>query len=173
MLRTALHLSSALLLSIGCAACGSDAGQDADAAIGADASVDAQTSCEGDDFRHAPPPSEAYGIKRVFVDVTRVEAEAVLDAATQTATARATMHFQMGDEGGNPIFDLRQTISYAELDGEELEDPNWELRFRGFDTGSLRAADAWLPACSEHQLYLEYPLAEPLPDVQNGTAPIW
>ncbi len=173
MRRLSLFASSAIALLAVASACGSGSGEDPDAAAAPDAGIDAPTSCEGPDFRFAPPPSEAYGLKRVFADVDRLEARAVFDVATQKADASATLYFQMGDEAGNPVFDLRQQITYAELDGVPMEDPNWALRFRGFESGSLRATDARLDACTSHELYLEYELGEPLPDVQNGTAPIW
>ena len=162
--------STALLLLV--SACGAGADESPDAQV-ADAASDAATSCEGPDFRFAPPPSSAFGIERVFVDIERLEASVVFDVAAEVARARATMYFRMGDEGGNPTFDLRQNLAYIEVNGTELHPAS--VRFSDFSLGlesAMRVAEIVLEPCSDNTLYVEYELATPI-RVSEGTPPAY
>lgn len=68
-------------------------------------------------FDLAPPAKIVDGLMAVPIDVRRITASLTFDGATQTAAGDATLEFVVGPQAGNPIFDLRQTITAAWLDG--------------------------------------------------------
>ncbi len=136
--------------------------------------VDADTSCNVGDFQWAPPPYQAEDGLRVFLDFDRIEAHLVFDVETEQATATATVWFRTGDAGGEPVFDLRQSIDHGELDGVQIAPDALGFHGFGLDTASgFRVAERTVEPCSEHQLYLEYQLGEPSPQVENGRAPVY
>jgi hypothetical protein len=118
--------------------------------------------CGGEDLKLAPPPTEVDGLRAVPVDLQRVDARVVLDASAHTAQAEAAMRFRMGPVDGYPIFDLRQTIVEATLNGAAL-DPE-KLAHHGFGGGegaALRVLGVWLRACSDNTLVLRYAIGRP------------
>ena len=68
-------------------------------------------------FHLAPPPKTVDGLLAVPIDIQAISATFVFDGAAQTASADATITYTVGPDAGNPIFDLRQTITEAWLDG--------------------------------------------------------
>ena len=76
-------------------------------------------------FDLAPPAKLVDGILAVPIDIERVEALLVFDGATSTARGDATIFFSMGAQAGNPIFDRRQTITAAWLDGVAVDFRHW------------------------------------------------
>jgi hypothetical protein len=68
-------------------------------------------------FDLAPPAKTVDGLLAVPTDISSIQASFVFDGAAQTATADATITYEVGPAAGNPIFDLRQTITQAWLDG--------------------------------------------------------
>ncbi len=145
-------------------ACGAESDPIVDGGPVDAAPVDAFESCEGDDFRYARAPKSVWGgITAVPIDVIDVDASFVFDMVASTGAATATMHFALGDAGGSPAFDLRQTIDYLELNGDAIHPA--EASFHDFypadSVSGLRVANVVLDRCSENELYLEYPLGEP------------
>lgn len=119
--------------------------------------------CHPEAFTYAPAPLERPGYTLVPIDVLALEADIEFDPAAQQAHASATLTFQLGESGGLPLLDLRQTPTQIWLDGEPLAldrfpfvDPGG-----GSDT-TLRALEAELAPCSVHELVFEYPLELPL-----------
>lgn len=51
------------------------------------------------------------------IDIELSEAAFTFDAASQTASADATIRYTVGPTAGDPFFDLRQTVAEAWLDG--------------------------------------------------------
>ena len=68
-------------------------------------------------FDLAPPAKVVDGLLAVPMDIQRVTAALVFDGAALSGTGDATVEFTMGAQAGRPIFDLRQTIASAWLDG--------------------------------------------------------
>ena len=87
--------------------------------------------------------------------------------AEQTAAADATITYTVGPTAGHAIFDLRQTISEAWLDGAMF--PVAQLAHHTFGSGAftdLRVIESFQGAGSVHALRVKYALE--LPDAQLG-----
>jgi hypothetical protein len=113
-------------------------------------------------FEHAPPPTTVDGLLAVPIDVTSVTATLTFDAANRTASGTATMDFVVGPTAGCGIFDLRQTITSATLDGAPI--PPAQLAHHDFGGGfgaQLRVIGQSLPAGSAHTLAVTYDVAMP------------
>jgi hypothetical protein len=118
-------------------------------------------------FELAPPPKTVDGLLAVPIDIASIGASFVFDTATQTASADATISYEVGPTAGRPIFDLRQTPSAAWLDGAVFDVA--KLAHHSFSAdpqAKLRVIDAVQAAGSVHSLRVTYPLA--LPDAQLG-----
>ena len=118
-------------------------------------------------FHLAPPPKTVDGLAAVPIDIQTIDAVFIFDGAALAATADATITYTMGPTAGNPIFDLRQDIASAWLDGTPF--PSAQLAHHTFGTGSftdLRVIEEVQSAGSAHTLRVQYPLATP--DVQLG-----
>ncbi|WP_394845503.1 hypothetical protein LZC95_51785 [Pendulispora brunnea] len=140
------------------------ANADADAASDAGTDSGPGSSCTpGDDLAHAPPAMNIDGLPAVPIDIHGVDAKVTLDAATKVGTVDVTMRFKMGAKSGYPIFDLRQTIQTAKVNGTELSPQSMELHdFSGGDGAELRIiAETNLAACSENTIQLTYTLGKP------------
>src|SRR5688500_11770641 len=118
-------------------------------------------------FDLAPPTKTVDGLLAVPIDISNVSAAIVFDGAASTATVDATITYTVGQAAGNPIFDLRQTITSAELDGAAF--PVAQLAHHSFGTGSfttLRVIESVQGAGTVHTLRVQYVMA--LPDSQMG-----
>lgn len=118
-------------------------------------------------FHLAPPPKTVDGLAAVPIDIQAIDAVFIFDGAASAATADATITYTVGPTAGNPIFDLRQDIASAWLDGTPF--PPAQLAHHTFGTGSftdLRVIEAVQTAGSVHTLRAQYPLATP--DAQLG-----
>ncbi|MCL4800839.1 MAG: hypothetical protein KJ025_14700 [Burkholderiales bacterium] len=118
-------------------------------------------------FHLAPPPKTVDGLAAVPIDIQSVEALFVFDGAASAASADATITYTVGPAAGNPIFDLRQDITAAWLDGAPF--PAAQLAHHGFGAGAftdLRVIESVQSAGSVHTLRVQYPLATP--DSQLG-----
>lgn len=74
----------------------------------------------------------------------------------------ATLEFTMGPQDGNPIFDLRQTITDAWLDGATISpDKLAQHDFGGGSHAELRILETLLTAGSTHTLRVRYTLDIP------------
>ena len=94
-------------------------------------------------FHIAPPAKTVDGLLAVPVDIQSIAASFTFDGATGTASADATITYVVGPTAGNPIFDLRQAITQAWLDGSIF--PAAQLAHHDFGTGSftnLRVVEA-------------------------------
>jgi hypothetical protein len=115
-----------------------------------------------DDLIHAPPATPVDGLMAVPIDVDRVQATLVFDAAAKVATLEAEMQFAVGPTGGNPIFDLRQPISEARLNGSPLAPAELAHHDLGGGPGAeLRVIARTLAAGSTNTLELRSTLATP------------
>jgi hypothetical protein len=113
-------------------------------------------------FHLAPPPKTVDGLAAVPIDIQTVDAALVFDGAASAATGDATITYTVGPTAGNPIFDLRQEITSAWVDGAPL--PVGQLTHHTFGSGSftdLRVIEAVQSAGSVHTLRVQYPLATP------------
>lgn len=118
-------------------------------------------------FELAPPAKTVDGLLAVPIDISTIDAAFVFDGAASAAAADATITYTVGHTAGNPIFDLRQSIEQAWLDGTPF--PAAKLAHHGFGTGSftdLRVIESVQTAGSVHTLRIQYMLA--LPDSQLG-----
>jgi hypothetical protein len=68
-------------------------------------------------FHLAPPPKTVDGLAAVPIDIQTVDAALVFDGAASAATGDATLTYTVRPTAGNPIFDLRQEINSAWVDG--------------------------------------------------------
>jgi hypothetical protein len=71
-------------------------------------------------FDLAPPVKLVDGLVAVPIDIQHIDAKMIFDGATKDGIGDATLEFITGPKNGNPIFDLRQEITAAWLDGMEL-----------------------------------------------------
>src|SRR5580658_5409161 len=67
-----------------------------------------------------PPPVQLEGRLAVPVDLHQVEASVRFDVTSQTAEVSATVELTVDGPTGFPVFDLRQDIDAAALDGRPL-----------------------------------------------------
>ena len=113
-------------------------------------------------FYLAPPVKTVDGLKAVPIDIQRIDAALTFDGAAGSGVGDATLEFTMGLEDGNPIFDLRQTITGAWLDGVPV--PLAQLAHHDFGGGTgaeLRILESILTAGSTHTFRLTYDLGTP------------
>src|SRR5262245_41390606 len=118
-------------------------------------------------FELAPPPKNVDGLLCVPIDIESITAVFTFDGAAQTATADATVVYTVGPTAGNPIFDLRQNITQAWVDGVVFLVT--QLAHHDFGVGTftdLRVIEDLQTAGSVHTLRVQYNLA--LPDSQLG-----
>jgi hypothetical protein len=121
----------------------------------------------GTNFDLAPPATLVDGLWAVPIDIQQITAKLSFDGSTSSGTGDATIVFQMGRKTGNPIFDLRQSITAAWLDDFPL--PVERLAQHNFGGGlnaELRIIEAILPAGTTHTLRVTYTLGIP----QSSTA---
>ncbi len=116
----------------------------------------------GTNLRLAPSARLVDSLWAVPIDIKRITASLTFDGAAQNGVGDATLEFTMGVQNGNPIFDLRQTITAAWLDGTSL--PVAKLAHHDFGGGlnaQLRVVEALLAAGSTHTLRVTYTLGPP------------
>ncbi len=127
--------------------------------------TDTGTTGDADDacaIEHAPPVTQVDGLTAVPIDILDLSAVVTIDAATKSANATATLHFRVGPDAGSPLFDLRQVIVGAALDGDPIDPILLKARDLGGGPGAtMRVLNAPLLACSEHTLELTYKLQKP------------
>jgi hypothetical protein len=125
------------------------------------------------DFRLAPPPTPVDGLLAVPIDVQQVQAVVTLDGATSTAQADATMTYTVGPTAGNPLFDLRQTVGQAWVDGAPIDPGLLAAHDVGAGTFStIRVLDAVQAAGSVHTLRLVYALGTPQSQLGGAYPPV-
>lgn len=123
-------------------------------------------------FHLAPPSKVVDGLLAVPVDIQTVQATLLFNGSTQTSTADATIQYTVGPTTGNPIFDLRQHLSQAWLDGAPF--PVAQLALHNFGGGAfteLRIIEAAQTAGSVHTLRVQYNLGLPLSQLAGSYPP--
>jgi hypothetical protein len=118
-------------------------------------------------FRLAPPPTTIDGLHAVPVDFGDLHAAVTFDGAASSARVDATVTYTVGPDAGCPLFDLRQSIDQAWLDGAPVDPSTLAAHDVGLGAlSSIRIVDAVQPAGSVHTLRLVYALGTP--DAQLG-----
>jgi hypothetical protein len=114
------------------------------------------------DFHLAPAPTVVDGLLAVPIDVHHLQAVATLDGAASRAQADVTMTYAVGPTAGNPLFDLRQTIEQAWLDGAPIAPGLLAAHDVGAGSFStIRVIDTIQAAGSVHTLRMVYALGTP------------
>lgn len=110
----------------------------------------------------APPVATVDGLVAVPIDIQRITACLTFDGATNSGSGDATLEFTMGMQDGNPIFDLRQTLSSAWLDGAPLAVEKLAHHdFGGGPYADLRVIEVPVAAGTIHTLRVTYDLGPP------------
>lgn len=113
-------------------------------------------------FHLAPAPKTVDGLLAVPMDIQDLQATLVFDGATQITSVTATITFITGKQNGCPVFDLRQTITGALLDGVAIAVTDLaHHNFGGGANADLRIINKILPANTTHTLQLNYSLGLP------------
>lgn len=113
-------------------------------------------------FHLAPTAKTVDGLLAVPIDIQHLQASFIFDGATNVTTVTATITFITGNRNGCPVFDLRQTITSATLDGVALPVANLaHHNFGGGTNADMRIVMSALPANSSHTLQLNYSLGLP------------
>ena len=116
----------------------------------------------GTNFDLAPPVKTVDGLKAVPIDIQKITASLTFNGATSSGAGDATLEFITGPEAGNPIFDLRQTITDAWLDGVPLAVAKvGHHNFGGGVDAELRVAELVLAPGTAHTLRVKYTLGLP------------
>ncbi len=126
----------------------------------------------GTNFHLAPPAKLVDGLWVVPIDIQNINASLTFDASTSSGTGDATLEFKMGRYTGCPIFDLRQNITAAWLDGAAL--PVAKLAQHSFGGGTnadLRVVESSLAAGSTHNLQITYQIGIPQASMAGSYLP--
>lgn len=113
-------------------------------------------------FHLAPPSKIVDGLQAVPIDIQTIVGRLAFDGAAQTGEGDVTLTFIAGSVDGCAIFDLRQTILEAWLDGAPVAVA--QLAHHDFGGGThaqLRILESPLTAGSTHTLRLRYDLGVP------------
>ena len=114
-------------------------------------------------FHLAPAPKVLPGgITAVPMDIEHLDATFDIDAGAHAATATASLRFVSGPVAGNPIFDLRQTITDVRLDGASLGAAAAPSRdFGGGPGAELRVLNTSVAPGTTHTLEVDYAVGPP------------
>jgi hypothetical protein len=113
-------------------------------------------------FHIAPPAKTVDGLLAVPMDIQSIDGSFLFNAGTSVATADVTISYTVGPTAGNPIFDLRQPITEAWLDGAVF--PPAQLASHSFGAGmfdTLRVIESVQAAGSVHTLRVKYTMGIP------------
>ncbi len=122
------------------------------------------------DFDWAPPPLEIDDLIGVPIDVHNLEASMTFDFESREIQVEALMTFMVDVDGGFPVFDLRQEIDFAELNGEVIDAALMGSRKISKQTGSVRILERGLAAGVAHKLRLKYEVDKPNAPGARGAA---
>jgi len=112
------------------------------------------------DLKNAPPPLEIDGLTGIPIDISTLEATAVFDIKSKTASVVADLTFEMSADG-MPVFDLRQDIVSGSINREALKPEQMATHDLGKTSGTIRILETELKAGTTHKLHLEYTLHKP------------
>ncbi|VXB23861.1 conserved hypothetical protein [Pseudomonas sp. 8BK] len=124
----------------------------------------------------APPPKLVDGLWAVPMDIVRIDASLLFDAATQQISGDATLAFRLGKHAGCPIFDLRQSVTGVWLDGVVVAPADVASHdFGGGANANLRVLNRVLDAGSSHSLRLTYAVGVPQASMTGSYLPqiVW
>lgn len=125
-----------------------------------------------DNLKLAPAPKIVDGLLAVPMDIQHLQASVIFDAAVLTASATATITFKTGIQDGCPVFDLRQTISTALLDGVPIAVTDLAAHdFGGGANAQMRIINRVLPAGTVHSLQVNYTVGPPQSAAGGGYPP--
>lgn len=130
----------------------------------------------GSNLDLAPPPKLVDGLWAVPMDIARIDASLLFDAASQQISGDATLDFRLGHYAGCPIFDLRQSITGAWLDGAAVALADVASHdFGGGANANLRVLNRVLDAGSSHSLRLTYAVGVPQASMAGSYLPqiVW
>jgi hypothetical protein len=113
------------------------------------------------DKKNAPPSKSVDGIVGVPIDILKLQGTVVFDVEQKKALATADLVFEMTGEGGFPLFDLRQTVSKASINGKEVSPELLSNHDFGKQAGTMRILEESLAAGAQHTLHLEYEISKP------------
>jgi hypothetical protein len=123
-------------------------------------------------LQYAPQPKLVDGLLGVPIDIQTIDAHLVFDGNTSTATGDATVNYLMGAQNGCPVFDLRQTISNAWLDGVPIAPAQLAHHdFGGGANADLRVINSPQTAHSAHTLRVQYAVGPPQTDTAGNYTP--
>lgn len=123
-------------------------------------------------FDLAPPSVTVDGLAATPIEIQHIIARLAFDGASSSATGDATLEFVVGPDGGCPIFDLRQTVTAAWLDGNPLTPAQVAHHDFGGGAGAeLQVVDTARAAGSAHTLRLTYGLGPPHASTVGGYLP--
>lgn len=142
--------------------CAPAGGECVTALTGLLAALPAPAGIAGTNLDLAPPPALVDGLWAVPIDISRVEASLVFDAATRSARGDASVKFRLGRHAGCPILDLRQTPDAVELDGAPVAVTDIAAHdFGGGPGAEMRVLARTLAPGSSHTLRVHYPVGVP------------
>jgi hypothetical protein len=106
------------------------------------------------------------------MDIQRINATLTFDGATSSGKGDATIEFTTGVQNGNPIFDLRQTMTEAWLDGAPIAIAKLAQHdFGGGANAELRIIESVLPKGTNHTLRVKYNVGLPQAPAAGGYQP--
>jgi hypothetical protein len=123
-------------------------------------------------FNLAPSTKTVDGLLAIPMDIQTITASLIFDGASHSAVGDATIEFVTGPQNGNPIFDLRQTITAAWLDGTSIAVN--KVRAHDFGGGSqaeMRILESVLTAGTTHTLRLTYSVGIPQSSMAGSYLP--
>jgi len=104
-------------------------------------------------FDLAPPAKTVDGLVAVPIDIQKITATLTFDGSLASGSGDATLEFTMGPQNGNPIFDLRQTVTAVWLEGAPLLVSQCAHHDCGGGADAeLRIVESWLVAGAGHTL---------------------
>ncbi|MDP6964055.1 MAG: hypothetical protein QGF46_07810, partial [Planctomycetota bacterium] len=111
--------------------------------------------------QYAPPVIEVDGLRGIPIDIISVDTQMSFDFETQTVSVISDMNFKMIGEKGFPLFDLRQNISSAALNGEDIDVNLMAAHDFGPATGTMRILEIECKPKVTNVLHFEYTLSKP------------
>ncbi|MBM3239401.1 hypothetical protein FJZ31_24175 [Candidatus Poribacteria bacterium] len=98
----------------------------------------------------APAVKIVDGLVAVPIDIQQLDVRVLFDMATHRAKVEAILRFLIGNTDGNPIFDLRQDIQEAYLNGVPISTNKLQHHDFGAAVGALSSlTDSDIPGVNE------------------------
>ncbi|MBT4465562.1 MAG: hypothetical protein HOD03_02640 [Planctomycetes bacterium] len=110
---------------------------------------------------YAPPVIEVDGLRGIPIDILSVDSQMVFDFASKSVSVISDMNFKMIGEKGFPLFDLRQEITSASLNGEDIDIAKLAAHDFGKGAGTMRIIESECAMKVVNVLHLEYTLSKP------------